>query len=67
MTIAADPDKFAKFFTDRGVAKATTGFEKDGKNIDMVRGGSTPAQKSNGMTFKVVDTGQNDTFKIRKR
>lgn len=67
MTIAADPDKFAKFFTDKGMAKATTNFEKDGKNIEMVRGGSTPAQKSNGITFKVVDTGQNDTFKIRKR
>lgn len=67
MTIAADPDKFAKFFTDKGIAKATTGFEKDGKNIDMVRGGSTPAQKSSGITVKVVDTGQNNTFKIKKR
>jgi hypothetical protein len=66
LAIAADPDKFAKFFMEKGVAKATTDFDKNGKNIDMRRG-STPTQTQSGITVKLVSSDQNSTFKIKKR
>lgn len=67
MMIASDPDKFANFFSEQGAAKAVTTFEKDGKNIDMTRGASTPSTKSSGLQLKRVDDGNNNSFKIKKR
>ena len=67
MTIASNPEKMANFFYEQGMAAAVSKFEKDGKNIDMVRGASTPATKVQGVQFKKVDSGNDSTFKIRKR
>lgn len=67
MTIAEDPEKMAKFFYEKGKADAVTNFDKEGKNIDMVRGASVPSTKSSGLQLKVVDSGNNSKFKIKKR
>ena len=68
MTVANDPEKFANFFYDKGKSDSVTNFEKDGKNIDMVRGASVPSSKSSGLQLKVVNDGNNNNkFKITKR
>jgi hypothetical protein len=68
MTVANDPEKFANFFYDKGKSDSVTNFEKDGKNIDMVRGASVPSSKSSGLQLKIVNDGNNNNkFKITKR
>jgi len=68
MTVAGDPEKFANFFYDKGKSDSVTNFEKDGKNIDMVRGASVPSSKSSGLQLKIVNDGNNNNkFKITKR
>jgi hypothetical protein len=67
ITIAKDPDKFAKFFYDKGKADAVTGFDKDSKNIDMVRTAGSPPPSEGGLKFKVVDTGYSNKLTIKKR
>jgi hypothetical protein len=68
MTVAGDPEKFANFFYDKGKSDSVTNFEKDGKNIDMVRGASVPSSKSSGLQLKIVNDGNNSNkFKITKR
>ena len=67
MTVANDPEKFANFFYEKGKSDSVTSFEKDGKNIDMVRGASTPSSKSSGLQLKRVDDGNSNSFKIKKR
>ena len=68
MTVANDPEKFANFFYDKGKSDSVTNFEKDGKNIDMVRGASVPSSKSSGLRLKMVNDGNNSNkFKITKR
>jgi hypothetical protein len=67
ITIAKDPDKFAKFFYEKGKADAVTTFDKDSKNIDMVRTAGSPPPSSNGLKFKAVDSGFSSKLTIKKR
>lgn len=54
LSIAMNPDKFAKFFYEQGVAAATEDMAKRSKNINMdVRTSGQPVSISGGM--KVVD------------
>lgn len=66
ITIASDPDKFAKFFYEQGKAEMVTSFEKEGKNVDMVRSGS-PVSKSQGLKVRAVESSDSGRLKIKKR
>ena len=63
---ASNVDALAKHFYEQGVADATGGLVKETKNIDMsVRDNKTVDVK--GTKFRVVDSGEDYSFKIRKR
>ena len=63
---ANNVDSLAKHFYEQGVADATEGLVKETKNIDMsVRDNKTVDVK--GTKFRVVDSGDDFSFKIKKR
>jgi len=63
---AMNPDALAKFFYEQGKADATGDIVKETKNIDMgVR--ENKVTEVGGTKFRVVDSGDQFEFKIRKR
>ena len=66
IAIANDPDKFAKFFYEKGKADSTDGFEKESKNIDMVRKQSTSVKKD-GPVVRAVDSSSGNGLKYKTR
>lgn len=63
---AMNPDAIAKFFYEQGKADATGDIVKETKNIDMsVR--DNKVTEVGGTKFRVVDSGDQFEFKIRKR
>ena len=67
MTVASQPDKFAKYFYDLGQASAVNGIVKETKNIDMTVKSNTGQTEDGRTKFRVVDTGSGSSLKIRKR
>ena len=67
IAVAQDPDKFAKFFYDKGKSDGVTNMSKDSKNIDMVRQAPTTATDKSGLQVKVVESGFSDGLKFKKR
>ena len=66
MFAATNADQIAKHFYEQGLADATKGLVKETKNIDMdVRTNVQTDVK--GTKFRVVDSGDDFTMKIRKR
>jgi hypothetical protein len=66
IAIANDPDKFAKFFYEKGKADSTEGFEKESKNIDMVRKQTTSTPKD-GPIVRAMDNSSGNGLKFKKR
>lgn len=66
IAIASEPEKFAKFFYDKGKTDMVTDFEKEGKNIDMVRSGS-PTSTKQGLRVRAVDSSNTKGLKFKKR
>lgn len=67
MTIAAQPDQFAKYFYELGKASAVDGIVKETKNIDMTVKANT-GQTDDGRTkFRVVDSGSGSSLRVKKR
>ena len=66
IAMAMDPDKTAKFFYEKGKADAVTDFEKESKNINMVRK-SAPATPKEGLQIRVIEEGYDGRLKIKKR
>lgn len=63
---AMNPDAIAKYFYEQGKADATGDIVKETKNIDMgVR--ENKVTEVGGTKFRVVDSGDQFDFKIRKR
>ncbi len=63
---ALNPDAIAKYFYEQGKADATDGIVKETKNIDMtVR--DNKVSEAGGTKFRVVESGDEFSFKIRKR
>ncbi len=54
IAVASDPDKFAKFFYEKGKADFATGMDKEIKNIDMVRQGISSTPKD-GPTVRAIN------------
>jgi hypothetical protein len=52
IAIASNPDKFAKFFYEKGMADTVDTVSKESKNIDMVRQSTQVTNKTEG-TFQV--------------
>tara|TARA_B100001939_G_scaffold99553_1_gene85792 strand:+ start:10143 stop:11234 length:1092 start_codon:yes stop_codon:yes gene_type:complete len=67
MTIASQPDQFAKYFYELGKASAVDGIVKETKNIDMTVKANT-GQTDDGRTkFRVVDSGSGSSLRVKKR
>lgn len=63
---ATNADALFQFAYEQGKADATDGLVKETKNIDMTVRSNTPTD-SGGTKFRAVDSGDNFSFKIRKR
>ena len=66
ISVASNPEKFAKFFYEQGKSEAIDGVSRESKNIDMTR--QTPQNApSNGMQVRVVDQERGNRLVIKKR
>lgn len=63
---ATNADALFQFAYEQGKADATNGLVKETKNIDMTVRSNTPTE-SGGTKFRAVDSGDNFSFKIKKR
>lgn len=66
IAIAKNPDKFAKFFYEKGMADAVGTVAKESKNIDMTRQ-ATHVTPSEGMKIRVIDPDRGSRLVIKKR
>lgn len=66
IAVANDPDKFAKFFYEKGKADMATGIDKESKNIDMLRSG-TPSTPDTGTKVRAVNDDSGNRIKFKKR
>jgi len=66
IAIAKNPDKFAKFFYEKGMADAVGSVAKESKNIDMTRQ-ATQVTPSEGMKIRVIDPDRGSRLVIKKR
>ena len=66
LAIAMNPDKFAKFFYEQGLADATDSVTKKMKNVNMSEHRAPEISKSNdGMQVKAVNPDSGRSLKIR--
>ena len=66
IAVASNPEKFAKFFYEKGMAEAVGSVARESKNIDMTRQATqiTPPQ---GMKVTALDDGRNGRLVIKSR
>ena len=64
IAVASNPEKFAKFFYEKGKSEAVEGVARESKNIDMTRNATsiTPPQ---GFQVRVVDADRGNRLVIR--
>jgi len=65
LSIAMNPDKFAKFFYEQGQAAAVDGMAKKSKNIDMDTRRAPEVTKKGGMQVRSVSQDSGRGLKIR--
>jgi hypothetical protein len=65
IAVANNPDKFAKYFYEKGKAEAVGDIAKESKNIDMARTAPTPTPKQ-GTQVRVIDEERGNRLIIRK-
>ena len=65
IAVASNPEKFAKFFYEKGKSEAVEGVARESKNIDMTRNATsiTPTQ---GFQVRSVDAERGNRLVIRK-
>ena len=66
LSVAMNPEKFAKFFYEQGQADALLDSAKQSKNIDMEMRSSPQTISSSGVKVKSVDSDSGNGLKIRK-
>ena len=66
IAVASNPEKFAKYFYDKGMADAVGDVAKESKNIDMTRK-STQVIKKEGFQVRSVDADRSNRLIIKKR
>lgn len=64
IAVASNPEKFAKFFYEKGMAEAVGNVAKESKNIDMTRQ-ATQISPPQGMKVTALDDGRNGRLVIR--
>ena len=67
LSIAMNPDKFAKFFYEQGQAAAVDGMAKKSKNIDMDTRRAPEVTKKGGMQVRSVSQDSGRGLKIRSK
>jgi len=67
MTVANNPDAFAKYFYDLGTADAVNGLVKETKNIDMSVKQNVVTGSDGATKFRAVTEDAGSRLKIRKR
>jgi hypothetical protein len=55
IAVASNPEKFAKFFYEKGKAEAVDGIAKESKNIDMVRQAPQVTNKAEGLQVRASE------------
>lgn len=66
IAVASNPEKFAKYFYEKGMADAVDDVAKESKNIDMTRK-STQVIKKEGFQVRSVDADRSNRLIIKKR
>jgi len=68
IAIASNPEKFAKFFYEKGMTEAVETVSKESKNIDMTRQATQVTNKTDG-TFQVkaVESGYGNRLVIKQK
>lgn len=66
IAVASNPEKFAKYFYEKGMADAVGDVAKESKNIDMTRK-STQVIKKEGFQVRSVDADRSNRLIIKKR
>ena len=66
IAVASNPEKFAKYFYDKGMADAVGDVAKESKNIDMTRK-STQVIKKEGFQVRNIDADRSNRLIIKKR
>ena len=66
MAAAMNPEKFAQFFYDQGVAAAVDNVSKKSKNIDMVRSAPQTVTK-NGTTIRAISSQSMNGLRIKSK
>ena len=66
IAVASNPEKFAKYFYDKGMADAVGDVAKESKNIDMTRQ-STKVTPKEGVQVRSIDASRGNRLIIKKR
>ena len=66
IAVASNPEKFAKYFYDKGMADAVGDVAKESKNIDMTRQSTKVAPKE-GFQVRNIDADRSNRLIIKKR
>ena len=66
IAVASNPEKFAKYFYEKGMADAVGDVAKESKNIDMTRK-STQVIKKEGFQVRNIDADRSNRLIIKKR
>jgi len=67
LSIAMDPDRFAKHFYDQGASDATDGVTRKIKNIDMTERGSSQVVQKDGVKIRAVSSDSGRGLKIKSK
>jgi len=65
LSIAQNPERFAKFFYEQGQADATTDVTKKIKNVNMSTRNAPQVVKKDGMTIRAINPSEGRGLKIR--
>jgi len=67
LAIASDPDKYAKFFYEQGIAEATEGVTKKIKNINMSERKVPETTKKEGVQVRSINQDSGSGLRIKSR
>lgn len=66
-SVAQNPERFAKFFYEQGMADATTDVTKKIKNVNMSTRNTPQVAKKDGMTIRALNPSEGRGLKIKSR
>ena len=67
LSVARNPDRFAKFFYEQGKADATEDVTKKIKNVNMTTRSAPQVVKKDGMTIRALNPSEGRGLKIRSK